>query len=59
LQIVDESDDYLVVEKPPFLLIHPSKPDGQLTLWSALRELFAFATPSHREGISRDRERMA
>jgi len=31
-----------VVDKPPFLLIHPSKPDGTPTLWAALRELLAF-----------------
>ncbi|MGH7936978.1 MAG: RluA family pseudouridine synthase, partial [Bryobacteraceae bacterium] len=41
-RIVDESDDYLVVDKPPFLLIHPSKPNGAPTLWAALRELLAF-----------------
>src|SRR5436190_7815074 len=41
-RIVDETDDYLVVDKPPFLLVHPSKPDGQPTLWAALRELLAF-----------------
>ncbi len=31
-----------MVDKPPFLLIHPSKPDGPPTLWAALRELLAF-----------------
>jgi 23S rRNA pseudouridine1911/1915/1917 synthase len=41
-RIVAETEDYLVVEKPPFLLIHPSKPDGTPTLWAALRELLAF-----------------
>src|SRR6195256_4592927 len=41
-RIVDETDDYLVVDKPPFLLIHPTKPDGQPTLWKELRELLAF-----------------
>src|SRR5204862_1127989 len=41
-QIVDETDDYLVVDKPPFLLAHPTKPDGQPTLWRELRELLAF-----------------
>jgi 23S rRNA pseudouridine1911/1915/1917 synthase len=41
-RIVDESEDYLVVDKPPFLLIHPSKPDGPPTLWATLRELLAF-----------------
>lgn len=41
-QIIDETDDYAVVDKPPFLLIHPTKPDGTRTLWQELRELFAF-----------------
>lgn len=40
--MVAETDDYLVADKPPFLLIHPSKPDGTPTLWAALRELLAF-----------------
>ena len=40
--IVDETDDYVVVDKPPFLLVHPTKPDGQPTLWKELRELLAF-----------------
>jgi 23S rRNA pseudouridine1911/1915/1917 synthase len=41
-RIFAETADYLVVDKPPFLLIHPSKPDGTPTLWAALRELLAF-----------------
>ena len=41
-RIVAETEDYLVVDKPPFLLIHPSKPDGTPTLWAALREVLAF-----------------
>ncbi|HEY1770690.1 MAG TPA: RNA pseudouridine synthase [Chthoniobacterales bacterium] len=41
-RIVDETDDYLVVDKPPFLLIHPSKPNDAPTLWAALRQLLAF-----------------
>ena len=41
-EIVDESADYLVVDKPAFLLTHPTKPDGQPTLWSQLRGLLAF-----------------
>ncbi len=41
-RIIAETEDYLMVEKPPFLLIHPSKPDGTPTLWAALRELLAF-----------------
>jgi 23S rRNA pseudouridine1911/1915/1917 synthase len=40
--VIDESEEYLVVDKPPFLLIHPSKPDGTPTLWAAVRELLAF-----------------
>jgi 23S rRNA pseudouridine1911/1915/1917 synthase len=30
------------VEKPPFLLVHPTKPNGTRTLWKELRELLAF-----------------
>src|SRR5437870_7839657 len=41
-KIVDETDAYLVVDKPPFLLTHPTKPDGTPTLWKELRELLAF-----------------
>ena len=41
-KIIDETDDYAVIDKPPFLLIHPTKPDGTRTLWRELRELFAF-----------------
>jgi 23S rRNA pseudouridine1911/1915/1917 synthase len=41
-KIVDESGDYLVVDKPPFLLIHPTKPSTQPTLWNELRKLLAF-----------------
>ena len=40
--VIAETDDYAVVEKPPFLLVHPTKPDGPRTLWSELRNLFAF-----------------
>jgi len=31
-----------VVEKPPLLLVHPTKPDGPRTLWSELAGLLAF-----------------
>ena len=41
-RIIDETADYLVVDKPAFLLTHPTKPDGPPTLWKALRELLAF-----------------
>lgn len=32
----------MVVDKPPFLLIHPTKPNSAPTLWKQLRELLAF-----------------
>ena len=38
-RIVAETHDYLVVDKPPLLLIHPTKPDGTPTLWAALRQI--------------------
>jgi 23S rRNA pseudouridine1911/1915/1917 synthase len=41
-KIMDETDDYAVVDKPPFLLTHPTKPDGTRTLWQELRNLFVF-----------------
>ena len=41
-RIVDESADYIVVDKPPFLLAHPTKPTGARTLWSELRNLLAY-----------------
>src|SRR5436305_11456103 len=41
-KIVDETDDYVVVDKPPFLLVHPTKPSRAPTLWKELRELLAF-----------------
>jgi 23S rRNA pseudouridine1911/1915/1917 synthase len=40
--ILDETADYIVVDKPPLLLVHPSKPDGTVTLWSELQRLLAF-----------------
>jgi 23S rRNA pseudouridine1911/1915/1917 synthase len=40
--IIAESLDWIVVEKPPFLEVHPSKPNGRKTLWDGLRELLAY-----------------
>ncbi len=40
--IVAEGDDFIVVEKPPFLLVHPTKPTGARTLWGELKHLLAF-----------------
>ena len=45
-RILDETPDLLVVEKPPFLLVHPSKPGGPVTLWDHLRELLAYEIAS-------------
>jgi hypothetical protein len=44
--IIDETDDYAVVDKPSFLLIHPTKQNGTRTLWQELRGLFAFEMAS-------------
>jgi|SRR4030095_2219022 23S rRNA pseudouridine1911/1915/1917 synthase len=41
-KIIDETNDYIVVDKPAFLLTHPTKPDQRTTLWKELRELLAF-----------------
>lgn len=40
--IVAEGADFIVVEKPPFLLVHPTKPTGARTLWGELKHLLAF-----------------
>src|ERR1700745_741040 len=45
-KIIDETDDYIVVDKPPLLLIHPTKPNGAITLWTELRQLLAFEIAS-------------
>lgn len=41
-RIVFEDDDVLVVDKPPFLEAHPSKPGALTTLWDELRGLLAY-----------------
>ena len=41
-KVIDESENYIVVDKPAFLLSHPTKPDHRPTLWKQLRELLAF-----------------
>lgn len=40
--VVAEGDDFIVVEKPPFLLVHPTKPSSARTLWGELKQLLAF-----------------
>ena len=42
IEIIAESDDWIVVNKPPHIEAHPSKPNGRLTLWDGLRELLAY-----------------
>lgn len=41
-RILGETPDLIAVDKPPFLLVHPSKPGGPMTLWDRLRELLAY-----------------
>ena len=41
-RIVYENAALLVYDKPAHLLIHPTKPDGTVTLWHQLRQLLAF-----------------
>lgn len=40
--IVAETEDFIVVEKPAFLLVHPTKPSSARTLWGELKQLLAF-----------------
>jgi 23S rRNA pseudouridine1911/1915/1917 synthase len=40
--IVDECDDYVVVDKPPFVQAHPSKPSDVRTLWCGLKDLLSY-----------------
>jgi len=40
--IVAEGEDWIVVDKPAGIAVHPSKPNGRLTLWDGLREILAY-----------------
>jgi 23S rRNA pseudouridine1911/1915/1917 synthase len=42
LEIVAESPGWIVVNKPPLLQVHPSKPSDAATMWHLLRDLLAF-----------------
>ena len=42
IRIVAESADWLVVDKPPYLDAHPTRPNGRFTLWDGMRELLAY-----------------
>ncbi len=41
-RVLGEGDDYLVIDKPAHLLVHPSVPGNPSTLWDGLREYLAF-----------------
>ncbi len=41
-EIIDESDDFLVVNKPPHLVVHPTKPTPVPTLIDELKQLLVF-----------------
>jgi 23S rRNA pseudouridine1911/1915/1917 synthase len=42
LGIISEDPGWIVIDKPPLLQIHPSKPSDQATMWHLLRDLLAF-----------------
>lgn len=39
--IVAEGEDWIAIDKPPHLLVHPTRPGGPVTLLDLLRELLA------------------
>ncbi len=45
-RILGETPDLMAVEKPPGILVHPTKPDGPVTLWDQLKELLAYEIAS-------------
>ena len=52
IPIVAEGADFLVVSKPPGLLVHPTKPGGPITLLDLLRELLACELASPEAQVS-------
>lgn len=40
--ILGETPDFIAVDKPAGLLVHPTRPDGQRTLWDGLRDLLGY-----------------
>ena len=40
--VIDECSDYIVIDKPAHLLVHPSAPNNPPTLWDGLRHLLAY-----------------
>lgn len=41
-EILGETEEFLAVDKPAGLLVHPTKPGGPRTLWDGLRELLGY-----------------
>lgn len=41
-RVVGESGDFLAVDKPAGLLVHPSKPGGPRTLWEGLKDFLGY-----------------
>ena len=41
-RVVDESADWIVLDKPAHMQVHPSKPADLFTLWHGLKELLAY-----------------
>ena len=40
--VVAESADWIILDKPAHMQVHPSKPSDERTLWHGLRELLAY-----------------
>ena len=40
--VIDETENYIVVDKPAPLQIHPGTPNGTPTLWHGLKDLLAY-----------------
>jgi 23S rRNA pseudouridine1911/1915/1917 synthase len=40
--VIEESEEWIVLDKPSHVQVHPSKPSDLFTLWHGVRELLAF-----------------
>lgn len=47
--IIGETPDFLVVNKPPGLLMHPTKPGGPPTLWDGIKQLLLYEIATGRQ----------
>ncbi len=54
LFIVAEEAEWLAVAKPPHLLIHPTRPDGEANLWDQVRDQFPGESLSLVNRLDRD-----